>query len=83
MKVEVLRFIQVIIECVLRAGVPQLSLFHVNLEYSSNNRVCTPFFTPFLKNGVHTLLLLEKNGVPQLSLFNVKLEKRSIHFIII
>ena len=39
--------------------------------------MCTPFFTPFLKNGVHTLSSFEKNGVPQLSLFDVELEKRS------
>ena len=27
-----------------------------------------------VKNGVHTLLLFDKNGVPQLSLFDVKSE---------
>ena len=51
------------------------SLFEVKLEKRSK------------KNGVHTLLLFEKNGVPQLSLFDGNLEKRSkkwsTHFIIL
>ena len=81
MKVEVLRFIQEIIECVLRFskngvknGVHTLLFFDKNrvpqlslFEIKSENGV---------KIGVSTLLFVDKNGVPQLSLFDVKSENR-------
>ena len=79
MKVDVLRFIQVKIECVLRFfkngvknGVHTLLFFdkngvpHLSLfDVKSENGV---------KIGVSTLLFFDKNRVPQPSLFDVKSE---------
>ena len=41
---------------------------HLNFHFLMSNK------KNGVKNGVHTLLLFDKNGVPQLSLFDVESE---------